>query len=192
MTREQWLLGLTDLARPWFRDAAGLVIPEVVRVSVGFPSRSIRKVIGQCFYHARDGAPQIFIHPMLEQPTRVADVTVHELIHASLPAGTEHKAPFARAARALLLEGKPTATVASEAFLKQVAPWLKKLGPYPHAALEPGGQERKQSTRLLKAECPECGLIFRITAKWLDACDGELMCPNPYHDDEPIRMEVDA
>ena len=50
--------------------------------------------------------------------------------------------------------------------------------PYPHGQLAPS-DERKQSTRLLKLTCPECGYVIRTTRKWLETglptcCCGEL------------------
>jgi hypothetical protein len=35
---------------------------------------------------------------------------------------------------------------------------------------------KKQGTRLIKCECPECGYIARVTAKWLDEA-GAPICP---------------
>lgn len=190
MNREQWLMDFTTLVRPWFEDAAGIVIPKRVRVSCGFPSTGARsgKVLGQCFLPSDDPIPQLFVHPMIADTQRVADILVHELIHACLPADVSHKAPFARAATALLLEGKPTATIGGDAFRKHVRPLIKQLGKYPHAPLDISGTT-KQGTRLLKAECPECGLILRITAKWMNDC-GYLNCPNPEHEGEPVEMKV--
>lgn len=182
MNREQWLLDFTGLVRAWFDDAAGLVIPEQVRVSCGFPSKGARsgKVLGQCFYMASDKVPQVFVHPKLQDTLRVADVMVHELAHTCFKPGVGHRAPFATAAKALLLDGPATATIASPAFVKHIKPILKQLGPYPHASLDINQGGAKQSTRLLKASCPECRLIFRITQRWIDETDGVLRCPNQH------------
>jgi len=42
-------------------------------------------------------------------------------------------------------------------------------------------EEKKQTTRMLKAECPDpdCGCTFRITQKWVDEAGGTLICPVP-------------
>src|SRR5919109_3178501 len=72
---------------------------------------------------------------------------------------------------------------------------LPQLGQYPHGAItgsgeilvpptEPGDKPvilrhddrpKKQSTRLLKAECPECGYTIRLTKRW--AALGLPSCP---------------
>ena len=52
----------------------------------------------------------------------------------------------------------------------------EKLGPYPHASLMINKREGKQTTRLLKVQCPECGYVARVTRKWLDEVGGPL-CP---------------
>jgi hypothetical protein len=49
-----------------------------------------------------------------------------------------------------------------------------KVGPYPHASLD-RSQVKKQSTRLIKALCPECGYTIRTTAKWIE--NGLPTCP---------------
>jgi hypothetical protein len=65
------------------------------------------------------------------------------------------------------LEGKPTATHAGEELEAHLRSVVEGLDPYPHAALSLGTEEKKQTTRLLKIECPGCGYVCRTTAKWL-------------------------
>jgi hypothetical protein len=89
-----------------------------------------------------------------------------------------------------------TATVASPELLDYIN-WtlLPKLGAYPHGAitgrgeivvpptepgdkpviLRPDDRPKKQSTRLLKAECPQCGYTIRLSKKWADL--GLPTCP---------------
>lgn len=38
------------------------------------------------------------------------------------------------------------------------------------------GGKKKQSTRMIKASCPECGYTVRVTRKWLDTA-GAPICP---------------
>jgi hypothetical protein len=166
---------VSDL-RPVFRKR-GYTLPAKIRVSCGWPSKSIRKVIGQCFYTpaSADETHEIFISPMLDDPMRVADVLVHELCHAAVGPGHGHGPVFKRCADSLDLGGKPTATEATPALVKWLAPLVKSRGKYPHAALQPVSG-KKQSTRLLKAECPCCGYTVRVTRKWADV--GSPLCPN--------------
>jgi hypothetical protein len=62
----------------------------------------------------------------------------------------------------------------------------KKLGTYPHAALDPSEGIKKQSTRLLKVECEACGYTVRVTRKWLDEA-GSPLCPC---NEKPMTEEV--
>ena len=41
--------------------------------------------------------------------------------------------------------------------------------------LRPDDRPKKQSTRMLKAECPECGYTIRLAKKWADL--GLPTCP---------------
>ena len=51
---------------------------------------------------------------------------------------------------------------------------IKGLGDYPHAPLGVA-DTRTQSTRMLKAFCPECSYTVRLTSKW--AAMGLPSCP---------------
>lgn len=185
-TREGWLMEAVELLEPIIRDKTGLK-PRKIRVSCGWPSRggtrSSSKTIGQCFLTDDGKIPQIFISPVLEHYANgekgatgygVLPTLAHEMIHAYLPPGTGHKAPFSRAAKALGFEGKPTSTYANENWIKDICdPIVEKIGPYPHDALNP--DHKKQTTRLLKVECPECGYVIRVTQKWIET--GLPTCP---------------
>jgi len=180
-TREEWLQSGKGHADDLFIGTPAQI--RDVRISVGFPAgkRGGRnnEAIGQCHYASEDGVPQIFIHPKLTDPVQIMGVLVHELAHAYLPAGTGHKGDFVKVAKAVGLEGKMTATTESEAFKADAEQILERLGPYPHAALDySGATGRKQTTRQRKLECDTCGLIFRTTAKWMEAVPG-MVCPDP-------------
>jgi hypothetical protein len=178
-TREAWLQDLASRIRPWYEEV-GLDVPPV-RISVGFTSKGARsKRIGECWHPeaSDDGVPQVFIHPGYNDPEAVGPIVVHELIHAALGPGKKHGPEFRRPAVALGLEGRMTATVPGPALLERPRPVIDDLGPYPHGALRPGGESStgpKQSTRMLKATCPDCGYLVRTSAKWLDL--GAPICP---------------
>jgi hypothetical protein len=76
------------------------------------------------------------------------------------------------------LEGKPTATVAGEAFKQWVETSTATLGDYPHAEITVNPKHKKQTTRMRKVTCAneECVMVFRTSAKWIDA-NPELSCP---------------
>lgn len=181
--REAWLTtGLAVLRRELFRPK-GIEIPEEVRVSVGFPHGRGKQTIGQCWSdrQSADKHFEIFIHPSLSEPARVLDVLVHEAIHTLVPG---HPAAFKKIAVTVGLEGKMTQTVASNGLKTWLTELLADLGTFPHASLSterPEDLPKKQTTRMLKAACPECGYTVRLSQKWVDAgypicpCNGESM-----------------
>lgn len=181
-TREDWLVRAAGKLRPIFKRRSGWTVPDNVRVSCGFPKGG-RRAIGQCWGEgsSTDGTFEVFISPTQDDVVDVLQVLVHELVHATVGIKAGHKGEFATVARAMALEGKLTATVAGETFKQEIAGLLvDKLGPYPHAALKPGGDNtgpKKQGTRLLKAFCPECEYTLRGTAKWFNLAVPA--CPNP-------------
>lgn len=181
-TREAWLNAFVEAARPHFI-AAGQGLPEKIRVSIGWPSKGVRSnVIGECWSDevSSDGTFEIFIRPTLQSDaSRIADVLTHELVHAAVGIPAGHKAPFRKLAVALGLEGAMTATVAGEAWFLWANPILDDLGPLPGSAMDIQVQSsagKKQTTRMLKLTCGDCGFSCRTTAKHIEA-HPELSCP---------------
>jgi ribosomal protein L37E len=194
-SREDWLNAAINALRPLAKDR-GYTIPDKVRASCGFPkSRGRGKAIGQCWsaLASKDGTFETFIHPELEDSSRVLDILVHELGHASVGLDKKHHRPFAKFCEAFHLVGPWTSTTAGPDFTERVfAPVMSALGgiTYPHASLTPGSETtepKKQSTRMLKCVCTACGFTARTTAKWLDQV-GPPFCG--CNEDEPERMEV--
>lgn len=179
VTREAWLQALVEKVTPWCEDA-GLTVPPV-RISVGYTSKGLRSNrIGECWHPeaVEDHVPTIFVHPGLRQ-CDVGHVVVHELIHASLGPGAKHGPLFRRPALALGLTGRMTATVPSPELQARLDAVCDDLGAYPHGVLTPTSgltsTGPKQSTRMLKVECPGCGYTVRTTRKWLEI--GTPRCP---------------
>ena len=169
--REAWLNALVEELRPIFSDR-GHALPGKVRVTCGFPSskaRSLNRAIGECWSPdaSADHATEIMISPVVDEVQQAAAIMVHELCHAAHPKA-QHKGAFVHAIRAMHLEGKPTHTVGGVAFVEAFTPIIEALGDYPHAALNVGLTHKKQTTRMLKACCPECGYTIRLTKKWAD------------------------
>ena len=186
LTREQWLALVTARLRTHFRDTGAEDLPQNVRASCGFPSRSAlarrTRRVGECW---TDGASadktfEIFVSPLLADGLMVAATLAHECVHATVGLAAKHGAKFRTLARAIGLDGKMTATVPGEAFKQWYA--SQNLPPYPHGALTPNAQRTVQSTRLLKVECPQCAAegepyIARMSAKTLER--GAPLCPIP-------------
>lgn len=177
-TREEWLNAFTAAARPEFTKR-GFELPEKVHASVGFMFRNA-KALGQCWRPeaSEDGVSQIFINPTVAGSNSWlwAGIMTHELCHAGTP-GDKHGPKFKQWANGVGLEGKATQAVDGPEFREWAAPILEALGPIPHSAINPAESGvKKQTTRLLKAECEVCGFIFRATAKHLN--DKALRCPD--------------
>lgn len=181
-TREAWMGAFVAASRTIFHEV-GATLPEVVRVSVGFPSKGSRsKVIGECWSaeSTQDGVCEIFIRPSLQSDSaRVAGVLTHELIHAALGHEEGHGKVFGRVARALGLEGKLTATTEGDQWRSWAQPILDALGPLPGASLGElvlSSGKKTQTTRYLKVTCDCCGWQARVTAKHLEG--RTLSCPD--------------
>lgn len=173
-TREAWLLGAIAELKPLFKNG-GLKVPDKLKVSCGFTGQGKRgRAIGECW---PGKVAQVFVSPILADENQVLAVLVHELIHACLPPGEKHGKLFKQGMVTVGLEGKAKSTTAGAELLERFKPLVKKIGPYPHTALNVGAPpEKKQNTRLLKVECPTCGYIARVTRKVIDE-HGTPICP---------------
>jgi hypothetical protein len=164
-TREAWLEAAIDQFRPLF-DAVGAPLPQRVKVTCGWATKT--KAIGQAFPRALSaaGLNEVFVSPKLDDAARVLDVLCHELVHVSDDCRSGHKGHFARVARALDMVGALTATTAGPVLKATCEEIVRRIGAYPHAKLD-FSQVKKQSTRMIKHECEECGAVWRMAAKWV-------------------------
>jgi hypothetical protein len=168
-TREAWLLKACDHLRPIVLNAGAECPP--VAVSMGFPKsrRGVSTTIGECWdgQAAADGRPAIFISPVLNEPARILDVLLHELVHAAVGCEWGHRGKFVTVARTCGLVGRPTATSAGPQLAPRLYAVAQALGPLPHAHLTVV-QVPKQSTRLRLWEC-ECPVKVRVASDHFDA-----------------------
>lgn len=195
-TREEWLNFVANELRPVYK-AAGHPIPAKVRFAVGFCSTGERgNRIGECWYPEASGdkSVEIFIKPDQDDPITVAGILAHELVHAAVGPGHGHGRVFKKACTALGLEGKPAQMLPSEATYKTVLGLIvTKAGPLPHKKMTAfTNGKKKQTTRLLKAACEDCGYTVRVTSKWLEAAGapycgvrshGRMICEEPEGDE---------
>jgi hypothetical protein len=176
-TREQWLqAGVAVLNAKVFRPVE-LDAPKDAKVCCSWPGGGSRqKAIGECWPRGLSKAKvnEMFISPKIDSPVEALATLAHEMVHAIDDCKNGHKAPFARMAKAIGLEGKMKSTVAGEELGEKLRVIAEELGVYPHQALNLSGR-KKQSTRLLKCECPQCGYVARVAKKWLDV--GAPVCP---------------
>lgn len=168
MARQHWIESATLELRKHFTKA-GYTVPDAVRVSIGWGYGNAEKILGQCWpvIASSDKHIEIFIAPSLQDGTEIIGVIAHELVHAVDGNKHGHKGEFKAIALAVGLKGKMTATVPDEPLISLAEAFIKKHGKYPAGKLHKDKGRKKQSTRLLKCECNECGYIARVTAKWI-------------------------
>jgi hypothetical protein len=119
----------------------------------------------------------------------ILDILVHEMLHAAHPTDG-HRGAFGTDARAVGLDGPLTATHASDALVLALS-WLANviLPPMDHSVIadgpdgtprrgpgrptagprDAGGHYKPQTGRMLRAECPGCGMVIRTTRRWLES-----------------------
>lgn len=181
-SREAWLKAGTALIRTLY-GKADVIVPDAIRYSIGFPSTGRKgKRIGECWQPgaSADQHYEIFIRADYSEPMAVLGILAHELIHASVPGGSGHGPVFKAAAVAVGLEGKMTSALPGEALNAKLRKISETLGPLPHGSMNFGvageGAPKKQTARLLKAECSDCGYTVRVTKKWVEEV-GAPHCP---------------
>lgn len=174
-TREGWLVAAMQLLDTEFFHGNGYTMPEKVSIACGFP-RGSKKAIGQCWSPTvtRDGTVHIFICPTIGEGIRVLDITLHEMIHASVGIKCKHRGPFKKLAREFGLEGKLTATFVTEGseLHSKLASILTQLGDYPHSALvsksnseggdeDEGEDKPKRKVTVISTQNPDYKLVIR-------------------------------
>jgi hypothetical protein len=186
-TREGWLNFVVGELGPRFA-AAGVPLPERIRVAIGFPATGDRgHRLGECWDQtaSRGHTFEILILPDVDDPQATCAILAHELVHAAVGITAGHGPRFRRAALAIGLDGPMRSTRPGPRFLAAAAPILAAAGPLPHAQLSwVGGHEvgilttrpKRQTTRLVKCACLECGYIVRTARYWIDR-QGPPYCP---------------
>lgn len=167
-TREEYLnKAAFKLADQVFKPA-NLELPDF-KVSCSWPGGgSAKKRIGECWARKASSASinEIFISPLIDDSVKALDILCHELVHAIDDCQNGHKGPFVAMCKAIgLTNGKPTQAGAGDVLLDQLQGIVDCLGKYPHYALDLSTRT-KQSTRLIKVECNECGCVGRYSMKW--------------------------
>lgn len=180
ITRENYLQSAILKLQSGVFKRAGITIPEV-KVSTGLPGgRGGKKAIGQHWHPgaSTDNVGSIFISPVIDETYQVLGTLVHELIHAAIGNENGHNKVFGAAAKLVGLVGKLTSTTAGPELLEFLkVEVVAHIGAYPHSRLNlKENPIKKQTTRMVKMECPECGYIARTSAKNI-AEHGPVVCP---------------
>jgi hypothetical protein len=196
-TSESWLRTATNDLRSYYLDR-GLTLPEKIRFSIAFTSHGkpardataeTARWPAECWPAAAtdDGFSEIIIRADFDDPLEILGILAHELVHAALP-DAKHGKAFRDAALRIGLEGAMRRAMPGPVLRERLNKLAEALGPLPRARLNfdrvtLGGmavadRPKKQTTRLLKAEClgPGCGYTVRLAARWIVDC-GPPHCP---------------
>lgn len=181
MTREQWLQNAAAELRPMLATASGFEVPTV-RIGVGWPSSGIRSAAeGQCWKTSvsGDGIAEITVRVSVTDPIRVLSILLHELIHAALDCEGGHGGEFKQAWRAVGFTGRAKGSKPGDTLAAELGRIAERLGAYPAAEFNAAvGEVKRQTTRMLKAECAVCGFVFRTARQWIDQAADGLRCPD--------------
>lgn len=196
MNRETWLNEVANLMAPAFADLghplpkfrASIGFPSGGKDTPATAECWDKRASG-------DGHFEIFLNPGRADSKAVACTLAHELTHAAVGLEHGHKGDFAKVVFALGFKAPLThaQTDLSDKLGGWLDGILAQVGDLPHAALsirtddgvklvkksgggmgmaDDGGEgpissrPKKQSTRMLKAKCQECGYTIRLSSKW--------------------------
>jgi hypothetical protein len=168
--REDWLNRATALFTKHWATMA-VVVPADVQLSCGFPGGgSVYRRIGECWPRARSEKKvnQIFISPVIAQPTRALDILGHELLHAVDDCASGHGQVFTKNSGRVGYSGGKHSTAETPQAKAHLVLMAKLLGKYPHGAVVLKQKKAKESSGLHKFECEEHGDVIYSTAKKVD------------------------
>ncbi len=175
-TREEWLNRAAVKLRPWLERAGAPALDPLPLCSIGHPRGGKAQAIGQCWDKSVSGdkaRAHVFISPRLLDAggaDGLLSTLLHELIHAAVGTECGHRGDFRKVALALGFEAPMTSTPPGPELLARLEALAGELGPIDHPGLAVASAVRKQTTRMLRAECPDagCGYAFRIARSWAD------------------------
>ncbi len=186
--RQEWIEEAVKMFREHFK-VNWWNVPDNIRVSIGYPVgvKDGKRKLGQCIHSmfSGDSHSEVFLSPDYTDTNEILETIAHEMIHATVEISKEeweagkkpvgHKGKFAMCALAVGFKGPMTFTPSDEkmaAFIKVI---VDKIGEFPAGRLNLT-KRKKKATYLLKCECPDCGYVARVTAKWIDKA-GTPICP---------------
>lgn len=181
ITREEWLMEMVRFFAPEFARIGYPINDKRVGVSIGFPSSRAktanRRRIGEIWSDtcSRDGYYQIFISPVIKDSIEAASTLLHELVHCAVGLDKGHGKVFRACAISTGLSGRMVSTVPGEKLLETLKTIISVLGEIPHGELVVNGRPR-QSTRMIKVVCRECGYTVRVSRWWLQKGTPTCVC----------------
>ena len=162
MNREQWLNNAMQSFALIINGNCTNGLPDKIKVSCSLTTKRDKRTRSETIHakHSADGTFNILISPLIADPVSVCEQLAIQLINV---ATSDSNADFNRLCNALHFEN----TIPGFKFAIEFGELIAELGEYPHAEVSlPDGA--KQSTRLLKAHCPKCGMKIWLTQKWIN------------------------
>lgn len=136
MNRETWLNELAKRMAPRF-EQLGFPLPKF-RVSIGFTSGGkTSNANGECWSSrcSADGHFEIFISIGEGSTAMIAAILCHELTHCAVGLAEGHKGKFVKVLSQMGLAKPWTQSVPTPDFESYIEPFIKEIGPIPHAKL---------------------------------------------------------
>jgi hypothetical protein len=158
-TREEYLTAAVERFRPLYtRNKLDIPEGKLLKVSCGFPCKTPKKTIGQCFSPecTFDGSVHIFVSPIVKSTVEVLGVLTHELLHSCLPSDAKHGPKFKEGMKLIGLEGKAIHAMPGDELLALCEKIADELGDYPNPVLkipEKSQKERANSKKSFKLHC---------------------------------------
>ena len=161
MNREQWLNNaMASFALIINGNSSNGLPMDKIKVSCSLTTGRKKKLSETInAKHSADGTFNILISPTIADPIEVCKQLAIQLVNV---ATNDSNADFIRICNALSFEN----TLPDTQFAITFGELIAELGDYPHAEVSLP-DSATQSTRLIMAYCPKCGMKIRLTQKWI-------------------------
>ncbi len=176
--RENWLREMASAMANWF-DELGFPLPAF-EVRSGFPSIGRRSPnITESWTQDNGSSYVIFVRPDRSESLDVAAALAFQLCHIAVGDRDSHGHLFRHVAISIGLRGVKTESPPGALFKEIVTPELERIGDLPSPEITPTDTEKRtrQTARLIKVTCRDCGYVVRVSRKWLDGV-GPPLCPD--------------
>lgn len=176
-TREEWLSEVASAMSGWFDDLDFPLPPFQVRS--GLPSSGRRGANTAETWTQEDGQSHVIIvRPDRKDAVEVAAAIAHQMCHIASGPRDDHGHLFRHLAVSIGLRGRRTESRPGAVFEELIRSVIEQVGelPTPEWELASSPTTAKQTARLIKVACRDCGYIARVSRKWLDSA-GPPHCP---------------
>jgi len=179
-SRQEWLTLVAGEMEKWFEELSFPVPAYEIRS--GFHSSGKRSnAIAEAWL--KDGDDQdetyvIFVRPDVEDEVNISASIAHQFCLISVGKRDHSGHLFRHVSISIGLKGRKTETKPGTIFKELLKPVLTKVGKLPATSYKMAqtSTPMRQTTRMKKVECPECGYVARVSRKWIDKL-GPPHCP---------------